>query len=385
MPSVTYQPELRRWSHVWRYTVVLVISGFSWFEVSQWQWDHHRWWFWGDLLLGVVALGLLGWRRRFPVAVAVATNALTAVSWTAGGPAVLALVSLATRRRWREIIPVGLLGLAAGVALEAQNPISDEPFGFTIPLVLLVIAVTVGWGMYIGSRRELLATLRERAETAESEQHARVTQARTAERSRIAREMHDVLAHRISLVTMHAGALVYREDLDAEAMRATARIIQDNSHRAMIDLREVLGILRDGPGDADPELPQPSARDLPDLILEARQSGMRVVTNDRIDLIDVPDQLGRTLYRVVQEGLTNARKHAADTLVTVTIDGGPTVGATVEVRNPRRVGEAHRQAPASGLGLVGLGERTALAGGRLTHRISPAGDFVLEAWLPWPA
>jgi signal transduction histidine kinase len=382
---VTYQPPLRRWSHVWRFAVVLVISGFSWFEVAQWQWSNNRWWFWSDLALGIVSLTMLRWRRRFPLAIAVATNVLTAVSWTAGGPAVLALVSLATRRRWREIIPAGLVGLVAGVVLEAQNPIGTEPFGFTVPLILLVIAVTVGWGMYIGSRRELLATLRERAETAEAEQHARVTQARTAERSRIAREMHDVLAHRISLVTMHAGALVYREDLDAESMRATARIIQDNSHQAMTELREVLGILRDGPGDADPELPQPSARDLPDLILEAQRSGMRVVTDDRIDLDGVPDQLGRTLYRVVQEGLTNARKHAADTLVTVTIGGGPAVGASVEVRNPLRVGESRTRAPASGLGLVGLSERTVLAGGRLSHRVSPAGDFVLEAWLPWPA
>lgn len=382
---MTYQPELRRWSHVWRYVLVLVISGVSWFEAAQWQWHHSRWWFWSDLALGVASLVMLAWRRRFPVLVAIATNAMTAVSWSAGGPAVLAMASLATRRRWREIIPVALVGLAAGVILEANNPIGTQPIGFTAPLIVLLIGVTTGWGMYIGSRRELLATLRERAETAEAEQHARVTQARTAERSRIAREMHDVLAHRISLVTMHAGALVYREDLDAESMRATARVIQDNSHQAMVELREVLGILRDGPGDADPELPQPSARDLPELILEAQRSGMRVVADERIDLDGVPDQLGRTLYRVVQEGLTNARKHAADTLVTVTIGGGPAVGASVQVRNPLRVGEGRTLTPASGLGLVGLTERTALAGGRLSHRVSPAGDFVLEAWLPWPA
>ncbi|MET0767070.1 MAG: histidine kinase [Aeromicrobium sp.] len=380
-----HQPPLRRWSHVWRYALVLLISGVSWFEVARWQWDTMRWWFWCDLVLGVISLVLLTWRRRFPVAVAGVTNAMTFVSWSASGPATLSLVSLATRRRWREIIPVALLGLVAGIVLEGRNPVGDEPYAVVIPLIILIIGVATGWGMYIGSRRELLATLRDRAETAESEQAARVMQARTAERSRIAREMHDVLAHRISLVTMHAGALVYREDLDADQMRSTARIIQDNSHQAMVELREVLGILRDGPGDADPELPQPSARDLPELILEARRSGMRVTSNETVDLRTIPDQLGRTLYRVVQEGLTNARKHAADTLVTVSLDGGPAVGASVEVRNPLRVGEVRTRTPDSGLGLVGLSERTELAGGRLSHRVSPAGEFVLEAWLPWPA
>ncbi len=166
--------------------------------------------------------------------------------------------------------------------------------------------------MYIGSRRELLATLRERAVTAEAEQAARVAQARTAERGRIAREMHDVLAHRISLVTMHAGALTYREDLTAEEMRATAAVIQESSHQALVELRDVLGILRDDPGDSSPERPQPSAVDVPALLDEARASGMRIETEDLVALDGIPETIGRTLYRVVQESLTNARKHAPE-------------------------------------------------------------------------
>jgi signal transduction histidine kinase len=381
---VTCPPPLNWWSRVWRYALVLAISTVSWIEIARWQWDNARWWFWVDLAVGLVCLGILPWRRRFPVRVAAVTNAATLVSWSAGGPATLSLVSLATRRRWREILPVALLGLAAGLVLETRNPVDVQPWEFTLPVLVLVLGVAVGWGMYIGSRRELLATLRDRAETAEADQHARVAQARAAERSRIAREMHDVLAHRISLVTMHAGAMVYREDLDADQLRATARIIQDNSHHAMTELREVLGILREGPGDADPEDPQPSARDLPELILEARRSGMRVVSNEAVDLAAIPDPLGRTLYRVVQEGLTNARKHAADTLVTVSVAGAPAVGVTVQVDNPLRVGEGTRRTPPSGLGLIGLSERAELAGGRLTHTVSPTGEFVLKAWLPWP-
>nr|MCW2728848.1 two-component sensor histidine kinase [Aeromicrobium sp.] len=382
---MTFQPALHWWSHVWRYTLVLAISGIAWFEVARWQWEHQRWWFWADLAVGLAGLILLGWRRRHPVAVAALTNAMSFVSWSAGGPATLALVSLATRRRWREIIPVGSLALTAGFVLESFNPLGRQPYALVIPFVVLIIAVTVGWGMYIGSRRELLATLRDRAETAESEQHARVAQARSSERARIAREMHDVLAHRISLVTMHAGALAYRQGLTDEQVRVTAGIIQDNSHRAMTELREVLGVLRDGPGDSAPERPQPAARDLPDLIEEARRSGMRVQSRPGLVLDDIPEKLGRTVYRVVQEALTNARKHAADTLVTVTLKGGPSNGVSVEVRNPLRIGERRNPPPASGLGLVGLSERAELAGGRLTHHVSPGGEFVLEAWLPWPA
>jgi signal transduction histidine kinase len=382
---VTAPPPLRWWSHAWRYAVAVAISAVAWSELAPWQWEHRRWWFWTDLAIGLTTLVMLAWRRRYPVTVAVTINLLTLVSWSAGGPATLALVSLATRRRWREVVPVGLLALVAGVVLEGMNPVRTNGYAFTIPLVTLIIAVSVGWGMYIGSRRELVATLRERAETAEIEQAARVAQARTAERSRIAREMHDVLAHRISLVTMHAGALAYRDDLSRDEVRTTAEIIQDNSHRAMVELREVLGVLREGPGDADPERPQPSADDLMALIDEARTSGMRLEPSFSVALDDIPEPLGRTVYRVVQEALTNARKHAADTLVTVSVAGGRGEGLTIGVRNPLRVGEPRSAPPRSGLGLAGLAERTELAGGRLTHRVSPGAEFVLEAWLPWPA
>ena len=385
MQDIDYQPRLGWWSHVWRYALMLAISCAAWFEVAYWQWDHHRWWFWIDLALGVLGLVLVSWRRTLPVPVAAITNALSFFSWSSAGPATLALVSLATRRRWREIIPVGVLSLASGITLESFNPVSGDAFAFTVPFIVAIIAVSVGWGMYIGSRRELLATLRERAHTAEAEQSARVAQARTAERGRIAREMHDVLAHRISLVTMHAGALTYREDLTAEEMRATAAVIQESSHQALVELRDVLGILRDDPGDSSPERPQPSAVDRPALLDEARASGMRIETQDLVVLDGIPDTLGRTLYRVVQESLTNARKHAPNTLVRVSVTGSPSAGLSVTVCNPLEVGSNGVAAPESGLGLIGLAERTALVGGRLTHRITPAREFVVDAWLPWPA
>jgi signal transduction histidine kinase len=98
----------------------------------------------------------------------------------------------------------------------------------------------------------------------------------------------------------------------------------------------------------------------------------------------IPDQLGRTAYRVVQEGLTNARKHAPDTLVSVELTGGPGDGLTIAVRNPIRIGSP-LDAPGSGVGLMGLAERTALAGGRLRHGVTANREFALTVWLPWPA
>ena len=383
MQTPDYQPRLTVWSHVWRYTLVVAVSGLAWFELATWQWKHDRAWFAVDLALGIGTLVLVAWRRRWPFTIALVTNVATLVSASAGGPATLALVSMATRRRWREIIPVALLTLTVGLVFDRFNPVSDDGWLVTVPIIVALVAVTVGWGMYIGSRRELLATLRDRAETAESEQAARLAQARTAERTRIAREMHDVLAHRISMVTMHAGALSYRDDLTPEQVRETAGIIQESSHQALAELRQVLGVLREDPGDAEPERPQPSAVDLPELIDEARAAGMNV--DDELHALEpIPDQLGRTAYRVVQEGLTNARKHAPDTLVSVELSGGPGEGLTIAVRNPLRVGSP-LDVPDSGLGLTGLAERAALVGGRLRHGVTANREFTLSVWLPWPA
>ena len=384
MQAHDYQPRLGVWSHVWRHAVMVAISALSWFELARWQLENDPAWFALDLALGLAGFVMVAGRRRHPMAAALALNALGAVSGSISGPAVLATVSLATRRKWREIIPVAIVSLVGGTALEVANPASSEPWALTIPIIISAIAVTIGWGMYIGSRRELMATLRDRAETAEAEQAARLAMARTAERARIAREMHDVLAHRISLVTMHAGALSYRADLTPEQVRETATIIQESSHQALVELRQVLGVLREDPGDADPERPQPSAMDLPNLIEDARSTGMNVRSGREMELDEIPETIGRTAYRIVQEALTNARKHAPDTLVTVDLWGGPAEGLNVVVRNPVRVGTAP-DLPASGLGLMGLAERAALSGGHLRHEVGPDQEFRLTAWLPWPA
>jgi signal transduction histidine kinase len=164
-------------------------------------------------------------------------------------------------------------------------------------------------------------------------------------------------------------------------------VIQANAHRALIDLREVLGLLRNGADGSEsrgPERPQPTLRDVPDLVAEARAAGMEVTLSDQVRDVDAaPDTAGRHAYRMIQEGLTNARRHAPDTPVEVRLSGAPNEGIRLEVRNPLRVG-ARGATGGSGLGLVGLAERATLSGGRLEHETTDDSQFVVRAWLPWP-
>jgi signal transduction histidine kinase len=197
--------------------------------------------------------------------------------------------------------------------------------------------------------------------------------------------MHDVLAHRISLVAMHAGALGYRTDLSDEERTSTARSIEENAHRALSDLRAVLGVLRDPmlPADAAPEPPQPGADDVAALVREEVAGGMRVQLSEQV-ADGVPAATGRTAYRIVQEALTNVRKHAPGTTVSVELTGTPEDGLLVSVRNAAPVARpAGPPLPASGLGLLGLAERATLAGGRISHGAEPDGGYAVRAWIPW--
>jgi signal transduction histidine kinase len=260
-----------------------------------------------------------------------------------------------------------------------------------VVLVLMIFAAAVATGFYIGARRELLVSLRERALTAEREQALVSRAARDAERTRIAREMHDDLAHRISLVALHAGALAYREDLSRAETAATAQTIQTNAQLALTELRQVLGVLRDGDPAGGAQRSQPTLAELPALLADAREAGS-VVRLDLSglpadagpDLTGMPETLSQTSFRVVQEALTNARKHAPGEPVGVRLAGTPGAQLGIEVRNPVGI-PAGVPLPSAGVGLTGLGERAELAGGTLEYGVEDGGDFVVRARLPWPA
>jgi len=371
----------------WLSTVfAVVIGGLLWLSVAGDQWQSARTLFWGDLVLGVASLAAMQFRRRWPLAVTVLTVAATAVSVSAIGPYIICQVSLSARRRWREILPTAALSVLTGQASLAVQPNRTMSWYVNLLFCVLAAGVVVAIGMYLGARRDLIASLHDRAERAEREQALQVSTARAGERTRIAREMHDVLAHRMSLVAVHAGALAYRTDLSAAETRETAAIIQANTQRALADLREILGLLRDTERgiDVTHHRPQPTLADLDSLLDDERAAGAHVtLRSDLEDLDALPESIGRSAFRIVQEALTNARKHAPHAMVTVELTGHPGNGLDLSVRNPVRVGGELNGKDGTGFGLVGLAERAAASHGRFEHGLTPNGDFVLRAWLPW--
>nr|WP_240436887.1 histidine kinase [Streptomyces sporangiiformans] len=346
-----------------------------------------------DQWIGAFACAAIWLRHRWPVGFAVAMVPVTFVSVTAGGAGLVALFTLAVHRPFKYVACVGGVSTALVPLLYWLRPDPDLGYVPSVILgVLLAVAIT-GWGMFVRSRRQLLLSLRDRARRAETEAALRAEQAQRLAREAIAREMHDVLAHRLTLLSVHAGALEFRPDAPREEVARAAGVIRESAHDALQDLREIIGVLRRGvgdeggagPGDAvgEPGRPQPTLAALEALVSESREAGMKVLLDNRVaDAASAPASVGRTAYRIAQEGLTNARKHAPGAEVTVAVSGAPGDGLTVSVRNPDPSGEVP-PVPGSGQGLIGLTERAMLAGGRLAHGPLGDGGFEVRAWLPW--
>ncbi|MEU4270828.1 histidine kinase [Streptomyces sp. NPDC026092] len=337
-----------------------------------------------DQVAGAVACCALWLRRRWPVGLAVVLSLVSVVAPVAGGAFLVSLFSVAVRKPFREIAWIGALAAACSVAavFVRPDPSTGAPLGIAIGLILILLMTA--WGMLVRSRRQLVEALRERARRAEAEAELRAQQAQRLAREAIAREMHDVLAHRLTLLSVHAGALEFRPDAPPEQVARAAGVIRDSAHEALQDLREIIGVLR-APGEGgEGDRPQPTLATLDELVAESRAAGAKVVLDTTVDdPAAVPTATGRTVYRIAQEGLTNARKHAPGTDVTVTVRGRPGEGLTVDVHNPAPTGPVP-PVPGSGQGLIGLTERATLAGGRLDHGPAPDGGFLLHAWLPWP-
>jgi signal transduction histidine kinase len=347
-----------------------------------------------DLVAGTAACIALWWRRSHPVAIAFGSGLLALVFAFPAGAALMAYFSAVLRVRARVLAALTVLGVGASISFPLLYP-SQDPTASEMTIGLLITVVVLGWGLFIRAQRELVRSLHERTARAESEQRLRVEQAQAAERRRIAREMHDVLAHRVSLLSLHAGALEFRPDAPPQEIAEAAGVVRASARAALEDLRAVIGVMRDdegdGTGDGAPEPPQPTLAQIPALVEQSRGAGMKVGCRIELAALDgatVGDALGRTAYRIVQEGLTNAHKHApaAAVEVALTARGGERPELVVEVLSRPAVGTAARAVdetlPGTGTGLVGLRERVALADGELVHGPDDRGDFVLRAILP---
>ena len=334
--------------------------------------DYPAWFTVLDLAGGVGGCLALWVRRRRPLGLALALVVVATVCSSAAGAGLIAVFSLAVHRPWRQVAAVAALAVVSQPLNLALYP-QDGDYVVTLLVTFVFFGAVIAWGMFVRARRQLRLS--------------RVEHVRQQERARIAREMHDVLAHRISLLSLHAGALEFRPDAPPDEVARAAGVIRTSAHQALEDLRAVIGVLREDPREAAPEPPQPTLGDLPALIDESREAGVRVSYTWRLaPEAVVPEALGRNAYRIVQEGLTNARKHARGSAVEVWVDGEPGAGLTIEVRNRLPVGAyAAAGIPGTGTGIVGLAERASLAGGRLEHGRTDAGDYRLWAWLPWPA
>ncbi|GIE76424.1 hypothetical protein Aph02nite_23740 [Actinoplanes philippinensis] len=335
----------------------------------------------------VAAAGVLGsaamWRRRrWPVAAAVAG----AVAFALGGnpgPLLIGLYSGARYASRRHAWLCGIAGWAGFVGWSwfDSGKLTVDNIVFP-PLGIALVALA---GVNLATRDALLVSLREQGRRAEAEQSLRDEQARAAERTRIAREMHDVLAHKMSLIALYAGALELQTTADPKLRDGTV-LIRTTAREALVELREVLGVLR---ADVAPAAASASASaddtgagqfpDLGALVGASRRAGHPVELRDEVG--DLPAATARVVYRVVQEGLTNAHKHAPEAPTTVSVGRTEDGGVAVAVHN--RAGAAPMDLPGSGSGLVGLAERIRLVGGTLRSGPVPGDGWQLSAVVPW--
>ena len=331
------------------------------------------------LLAGPAALVL---RRRYPVAVLAVVFSTTlayVVIGYARGPIFLGLIvafvtAVMHGRRWAAWSSIGLgwvsflwLGYLLG---RDPAPTAGEVLG--LAAWLLVLATTA----------EVVKTRRERAEEAERMHREEAERRAGEERLQIAQELHDVLAHNISLISVQAGVGLHLLDEQPEQARAALAAIRDASREALGELRSVLDVLR-REGDAVPRAPAPRlTADLDSLVTKAAAAGVDVrldVTGDRQPL---PPGVDRAAFRIAQEALTNVARHAGGATATVLLAYGDQA-ITVQIDDDGRgAGREPAGSVGSGKGITGMRERAVALGGRLDAGPRPGGGFRVRAWLP---
>ena len=308
--------------------------------------------------------------------------ALGTVAWALmGAPWGLMVAGYTIAARPRRPRGFGvLLGVLALVVLARMLVVSEVSALFAAVVTVLVVGVPVLLGLWIGIRRALIAHLRDEAERLEREQLLDAERAKAQERARIAREMHDVVAHRVGLMVLHAGAL--EVSLADPAAAQQAALVRQTGREALQELRDILGILREGEDRALLD-PQPTLADLDRLVQQSRDTGMAVSVAVDGTRRQLPATVERTAYRLVQEALTNVHRHAANAATEVGVRYGREE-LEVAVRNARPANGPHPglALAGGGHGLVGLRERVTLLGGTFQAGPRLDGGFEVRASIP---
>lgn len=326
------------------------------------------------------------WRRRWPRAVFAVIAAVCAAQWTAGimgqPPDSALLIALYTVAAWcgfRWGLAAALVA-EAGVIMELCQQVSGWR-DLRSPLVFATVFIGGVWifGIYMNTRRAYLRSLEERAARLERERDTQVQIAMAAERARIARELHDVVAHNVSVIVVQADGAAYAIETDKDRAKQALEAISATGRTALAEMRRLLGVLRES-DDAGAYAPQPGVEQLTDLVEQVRASGLPLRFEVEGAPLALPPGLQLTIFRLVQESLTNTLKH-----------GGP--GATADVSLHYgdeavevRVRDDGRGAAAvgdgQGHGLVGMRERAAVYGGSVQARPRPGGGWEVMAKLP---
>ncbi|WP_198663783.1 sensor histidine kinase [Jiangella endophytica] len=349
---------------------------------------------WAHLSLGVVMCLALVFRRKRPVESFGVLVLCGLVQWATGlslTPVdVILLIGLysisAYGSRWasRAGLAAGLLGVVLAITREF-SPATDGTQAFVASLLSLSAVVVGAWAMgdVRRVRQAYVAELVERAHQAERERDQRAQLAAAEERSRIAREMHDVVAHNLSVIVVQADGGRYAGDHDPRAALDALKTIGDTGRGALAEMRRLLGVLRtaDDDGDGGSIRPQPGLGTLPELVTSVRQAGLPVYLDVTGSPRPLPAGPSLAVYRVIQEALTNALKHA-----------GPAARASVALvfdaeRLTARVSDDGRgaAAPSDGLGqgLAGMRERMTMYGGTVTAGPATGGGWRVDLDLPY--
>ncbi|KAA8881926.1 two-component sensor histidine kinase [Nocardia colli] len=315
---------------------------------------------------------------RYPTpAPILSTLAAGVLGWPMLPPLLLALFFLAARGRLWASVGCVTLALAGNSLSHPEISLRDpQPYG---PIIFLMLAVVLG--LWVGSRRRLVDALAARVEYLHSERALREQAARLAERAAIATEMHDVLAHRLSLIALHTGVLSKHREPVPDVVSERISLLRTAATDALADLRDVLGALRDSDDSVPGAPPVPVLREVDELIEQARAAGQQIELTSEGHPTDAPTAHRLAVVRVVQEALTNTRKHAPDAAVRVLVSYGPPA-TLVEISNTAAAQVSN--SVTSGFGLIGLSERIEALGGHLDAGPSGAGAWAVVARIPHP-
>ncbi|WP_067174124.1 sensor histidine kinase [Microtetraspora niveoalba] len=334
------------------------------------------------LLISAMVVVPLIWRRRYPLAAFAIVALVSFAQWAAGIPTLpvnltvlVAMYGVAARRplKW---------AIAAAVVTEFGMFLSLVRDDTLDPLPASSVFIMAIWitGIYVNMRQRYVESLVERAERAERERDQQARIAAAAERTRIARELHDVVAHNVSVMVVQADGAGYAIDTDPEQARRAVQAVSSTGRQALAEMRRLVGVLRDDHTAGGEYAPQPGLEQLADLVDQVRASGLPVEFSVSGDRQSVPEGEQLVIYRIIQEALTNTLKH-----------GGPGVRASVQVQFGAHdvtlsVSDDGRGASAAraddGHGLIGMRERVAMYGGTVHAAPRPGGGFRVTARLP---